>query len=131
MHHQKTKLVALNKRSSPGPRLTADQARRSLRVPDPQTVLGKRDPALLALMVAAVLRGRSWFLGDAQLRRREKHWILLDLGGNGPSRRIVSLSFWVKRLLDQWLEAAGIINGLLFRLLRKDGTVAIEEKGIE
>ncbi len=115
----------------PSPGLTADQAGRLLRVPDPHTILGKRDRALLALMVGCGLaRQEVVHLEMRNLRRREKRWVLLDLGGHGPSRRIVPLPFWVKRLLDRWLAAAGIAQGLLFRPLRKNGTVVPEEKAL-
>ncbi len=108
---------------SPKPGLTADQAGRLLRVPDPHTLFGKRNRALLAVMLGCGLRREELVHLDIRnLRRREKRWVLLNLGGHGTGGRTVPLPFWIKQLVDAWLKAAGISKGLLFCPLRKNGT---------
>jgi len=56
-----------------------------------ETVRGKRDRAILALLIACGLR-RAELVGlkkdDFQLR--EDHWVLADLVGNGKHIRTVS-----------------------------------------
>ena len=113
---------------SPQLGLTAGQAGRLLRVPDRHTSLGKRNRALLAVMLGCGLRREELVhLEVRHLRQREKRWVLLNLGGHGTGGRTVPLPSWVKQLLDAWLEAAGISQGLLFCPLRKNGRPKTEK----
>jgi len=48
---------------------------------------------------------------------------LLDLRGKGRRIRTVPVPYWVKRLLDRWLEESGVTAGPLFRTLRKGGAL--------
>ncbi len=109
------------------PTLTASEAGRLLAVPDAQTMLGKRDGALLALLLGCGLRRQELIgLQVRQLRQREGRWVLLRVGGNGGGQRTVPLPAWVKEQLDRWLQAAAIAKGALFRPVRKNGTVNLE-----
>src|SRR5262252_4436896 len=71
--------------------LSVDQARDLLRGLAMETARGKRDGAILALLIACGLR-RAELVGlkkdDFQLR--EDHWVLADLIGNGKHIRTVS-----------------------------------------
>ena len=72
--------------------LTKEQARELLAVPDRSTVKGKRDYAILALLVGCALRRRelaSLTAEDVQLR--ENRWVIADLRGKGG--RFVPLQF--------------------------------------
>ena len=62
--------------------LTKEQARELLAVPDRSTVKGKRDYAILALLVGCALRRRelaSLTVEDIQMR--ENRWVIADLCG--------------------------------------------------
>jgi integrase/recombinase XerD len=105
--------------------LSEKEAGRLLSVPDPQTRLGVRDRAILALLVACGLRRDELVrLEVRHLQQREGRWVLLDISGKGRRRRTVPVPLWVKRLLDHWLDGSGITAGPLFRTLRKGGRLA-------
>ena len=77
--------------------LTKEQARELLAVPDRSTVKGKRDYAILALLVGCALRRRelaSLTVEDIQMR--ENRWVIADLRGKGGRVRTVAVPLWVK-----------------------------------
>lgn len=81
--------------------LTEKEAGRAAQFPDPQTKLGRRDRAILALLVACGLRRDELVrLEVRHLQLREDRWVLLDIAGNGRRLRSVPVPHWVKRLLD-------------------------------
>src|SRR5437773_6515290 len=51
--------------------------------------------------------------GDFQVR--EDHWVIADLIGKGKHIRTVPVPVWAKRAVDEWIAAAGINNGIIFR----------------
>src|SRR6516165_3426145 len=62
--------------------LTAEQARALWQAPDHQILKGKRDRALLALLMACGLRRREAAqLRLADIQQREEHWAIVDLVG--------------------------------------------------
>ena len=66
----------------PGNWLTAEEARRLWQAPDPDTLKGKRDRAILAVLLGSGLRRRE--LADLHFRhlqQREEHWAIVDLVG--------------------------------------------------
>ena len=102
--------------------LTREQARELLRVPNRDTLIGKRDYALLAVLVGCGLRRAELASLDVEiLQLRENRWVLLDLRGKGRRIRTVPVPLWVKRGIDDWVNAAGIGEGKLFRSVRKGG----------
>ena len=56
------------------------------------------------------------------LQQREEHWAIVDLVGKGGHVRTVPVPDWVKKELDDWLAAAAIDRGKLFRKVSKAGT---------
>jgi len=56
------------------------------------------------------------------LQQREKHWAIVDLVGKGGHIRTVPVPGWVRNELDDWLAAAAIGRGSLFRRVTKAGT---------
>jgi site-specific recombinase XerD len=104
--------------------LSATDARSLWQSPDARTLKGKRDRAIIAVLLGCGLRRRE--LADLtfdHLQRREDHWAIVDLVGKGCHVRTVPFPEWVKRFLDEWLAAAGITNGKLFRCVCRSGTV--------
>ena len=49
------------------------------------------------------------------LQQREEHWAIVDLVGKGGHIRTVPLPDWVKTTIDEWLVAAAISAGRVFR----------------
>jgi integrase len=67
--------------------LTAEEARTLWQLPDPATLKGKRDRAILALLLGCGLRRRELTeLTVDHFQRREDHWVIVDLIGKRRSR---------------------------------------------
>ena len=104
--------------------LTREQARELLQVPDRSTLKGKRDYAILVLLVGCALRRAELATLDvATIQMREARWVLADLVGKGGRVRTVAVPLWVKHALNAWAAAAGIEDGRLLRRIRKGGKV--------
>jgi len=102
--------------------LTAEQGHALWQAPDHQRLKGKRDRALLALLLACGLRRHEAVaLTLDHLQQREEHWAIVDLVGKGGHVRTVPVPDWVRTELDDWLAAAGIDRGKLFRRVNKVG----------
>jgi site-specific recombinase XerD len=54
---------------------------------------------------------------------REEHWVLADLIGKGRHMRTIPVPGWVKSVVDAWIIAAQLQNGVLFRAISKTGKV--------
>jgi len=103
--------------------LTAEQGQALWQAPDRQRLKGKRDRALLALMLACGLRSHEVVaLTLDHLQQREEHWAIVDLLGKGGHVRTVPVPDWVRNELGEWLAAAAIDRGRLFRRVSKAGT---------
>jgi site-specific recombinase XerD len=75
--------------------LTADQSLRLLQAPEAETVRGRRDRAILALLLGCGLRRAE--VAQLQVRdvqQREEHWALVDLIGKGRHIRTVPVPDW-------------------------------------
>ncbi len=104
--------------------LTAEQSRRLLAAPDAQTIKGRRDRAILALMLGCGLRrGEVAELNVDHLQQREEHWVIADLIGKAAHIRTVPVPDWVKSAVDSWLASAAITNGRIFRCVSRRGSV--------
>src|SRR5437868_8883041 len=104
--------------------LTAEQGNALWQAPDRQRLKGKRDRALLALLLAGGLRRHEALaLTLDHLQQREEHWAIVDLVGKGGHIRTVPVPDWVGAELDDWLAAAAIDRGRLFRRVNKVGRI--------
>src|SRR3989440_10784228 len=102
--------------------LTAEQGQALWQAPDRERLKGKRDRALLALLLACGLRRHEAVaLTMDHLQQREEHWAIVDLMGKGGHVRTVPVPDWVRSELEVWLNAAGIDRGRLFRRVNKVG----------
>ena len=95
--------------------LTRDQAKELLRVPDRTTRKGKRDYAVLALLVGCALRRRELAALDiADVQQREGRWVIADLVGKGNRIRTFAVPLWVQTAIDTWAGRSGAERGPLF-----------------
>jgi site-specific recombinase XerD len=86
--------------------LTAGAAAALWQVPDGQTLTGKRNRAILAILLGCGLRRRE--LAELTLesfQRREERWTIVDLVGKGRHIRTVPVPNWVKeRSMRGWRQ---------------------------
>jgi len=94
-----------------GNRLTVDEARSLWQLPNMHTVKGKRDRAILAVLLGCGLRRRELIdLSFDHIQRREDHWAIVDLVGKGGHIRTVPMPAWVKQTIDDWQAVAEITH---------------------
>lgn len=104
--------------------LTVEQSVALWQSPDSRKVKGKRDRALLALLLACGLRRHEAVaLRLEHLEQREGHWAIVDLKGKAGHVRTVPVPDWVMAELQVWLNAAEIERGKIFRRVTKMGRV--------
>jgi len=85
-------------------------------VPDPSKLRGKRDRSLLAVLAACGLRRHEIAeLTTGHLQQREGHWAIVELAGKGGHIRTIPVPDWVYSVTSDWMVAAGIQTGKLFR----------------
>jgi hypothetical protein len=105
------------KRAAPWQRignwLTREQAQELLSLPDRESLKGKRDYAILALLLGCGLR-RTELVSEVKVGA---------IAGKGNRVRSVAVPAWVKAAIDAWTTAAGVTKGKIFRAVRKGGKV--------
>jgi site-specific recombinase XerD len=100
--------------------LSKEQAEQLLGQPDGSTHKGRRDRALLATMIGCGLRREEVSrLAVEHLQQRNERWVILDLVGKQGRVRTVPMAAWVKRLISQWIDGAGITKGPIFLRIRR------------
>src|SRR6202011_3283848 len=91
--------------------LTVDEARSLWQLPNMHSVKGKRDRAILAVLLGCGLRRRELIdLTFDHIQRREDHWAIVDLVGKGGHIRTVPMPNWVKQTIDDWLTVAEVVH---------------------
>ena len=101
-----------------------DQSKTLLAEPLSDDLRGKRDRAILALLIACGLRRAELVgLGTEDFQIREEHWVIADLIGKGKHIRTVPVPVWAKRAVDEWTMAAGINDGAIFRRVSRLGKI--------
>jgi integrase len=104
--------------------LTAEQAKKLLAVADRGSLRGKRDHAMIAMLVGCGLRrGELLVLRVDSIQSRDEHWVIADLLGKAGHIRTVPIPSWVKAAIDERKEAGCITEGALFRSINKTGRV--------
>ena len=102
--------------------LNGDQAQELLNAVPQSTLRGKRDAAVLGLLLGCGLRrSEAVSLRFDQLQLRENHWVIVDMVGKGGRLRTVPVPAWCKGLIDVWIRDSGVTEGRLFRRISKDG----------
>jgi integrase len=104
--------------------LSADQSSEVLRGANGDSVRAKRDYAMLAMLFGCGFR-RSELVGLEldEIQMRQGHWAVVDLIGKGGHIRTVPIPGWVKAALDQWMVAARVTEGRIFRAVARTGKV--------
>jgi site-specific recombinase XerD len=104
--------------------LTVEEARALWQIPSAHSLKGKRDRAILAVLLGCGLRrGELIDLTSDHIQRREDYWAIVDLIGKAGHVRTVPMPEWVKYTIDEWLDTADIRQGKLFRCVSRKGTV--------
>ena len=104
--------------------LTPQEAKRLLAVPDRGNLIGKRAFAILSVLLYCALRREELArLEMRHIQKREGRWVIVDLIGKRGRVRTVPIPDAAKTALDDWLAAAGIESGFLFRQLLRSGRV--------
>ncbi len=102
--------------------LTADQGKALLQNSRSETLRGKKDHAILAVLLGCGLRrAETVTMRMEDLQLREEHWIIADLVGKGRHIRTVPMPAWVKKAVDEWTTAAEISEGVIFRRINRKG----------
>src|SRR6202161_3206088 len=102
--------------------LTAEQGQALWQAPNRDEMKGKRDRALLAVLLACGLRRHELAaLAVGHLQQREGHWAIVDLRGKAAHVRTVPVPDWVRGLLGDWMKSDGITSGSLFRRVSSAG----------
>ncbi len=104
--------------------LNKEQAETLLRLPDLSTLKGKRDRALLSVMIGCGLRrSEAAALNLEDIQQRDGRWAIVDLTGKHNRIRTVPMPGWTKVDIDIWTSAAGIEAGRVFRAVHKGGGI--------
>jgi integrase len=104
--------------------LTKEQAETMLRLPDVSTLKGKRDRALLSLLIGCGLRrSEAAGLNVEDIQQRDGRWVVPDLLGKHGRIRTVPMPGWTKVDIDAWLASAGITSGRIFCAVHKGGGI--------
>ena len=91
--------------------LTSAGARELLGIPDSGSVRGKRDRAILAVLLGCGLRrSETAAVSIAQFRIVEDRWVIADLVGKHGRIRTVPVPIWAKAAVDEWCRVGSIIE---------------------
>jgi site-specific recombinase XerD len=100
--------------------LTREEAQTWLNAPNTRTIRGRRDRALLAVLIGCGLRrSEAAGLTFEHIQQRDGRWVLVDLIGKRDKIRSVPMPNWAKAAIDEWSKTAGVSEGLVFRAINK------------
>jgi integrase len=102
--------------------LSGDQAQKLLNVVPQDTLHGRRDAAVIGLLLGCGLRrSEAVDLRVDQLQLRESHWVIVAMVGKAGRLRTVPVPVWCKALIDDWLRDSRVAGGKVFRRVSKSG----------
>ena len=104
--------------------LTREEAQSWLGAPDKRTMKGRRDRALMAVLIGCGLRrSEAAGLTFEHVQQRDGRWVLVDLIGKRDKIRSVPMPNWAKVAIDGWGATSGVAEGLVFRAVNKGDRV--------
>src|SRR5262245_8446214 len=110
--------------------LSLRQAQDLLNAPDIATLRGRRDRAILAVLLGCGLRrSEAAALTFAHIQQRDGRWCVVDLVGKHGRVRTAPMPTWVKVAIDAWTSAAELVEGYVFRRVNRAGRVSNEGLG--
>src|SRR5215813_5060835 len=97
-----------------------EQAHDLLAQPEISSMEGRRDRAILAVLLGCALRRSELAaLECGHIQQRDGRWVFVDLVGKGKRIRTVPIPPFVKVAIDAWTAAARLSEGPLFRRVRR------------
>lgn len=100
--------------------LTREEAQAWLGAPDKRTMRGRRDLALLAVLIGCGLRrSEAAGLTFEHVQQRDGRWVLVDLIGKRDKIRSVPMPNWAKAAIDEWSSRSGVSESVVFRAVNK------------
>lgn len=107
--------------------LTKDHTEQLISTPDINTLIGKRDRAILAAAILTGLRRDELAnLNFEHIQQREGRWIIANITGKGNRTRTIPMQAYAKAAIDNWIQAAGIDSGYIFRGVNKGDNLSSE-----
>jgi site-specific recombinase XerD len=104
--------------------LTVQQVEELLSLPNSDTVKGKRDRALLGVLIGAGLRrAEAAALNFDDIQQRDGRWVILDLVGKHERVRTVPIPGWCKVAIDVWADSMQLHSGRVLRPLNRAGRI--------
>jgi integrase len=104
--------------------LSRGEAEHLISAPNATTNHGKRDRALLSVLIGCGLRRREVAaLTVEHIQLRDARWVIVDLVGKGGRVRSVPMPSWTKSAIDSWIDVSEIISVTLFRSLTNGGRI--------
>jgi integrase len=104
--------------------LTVEQGRALLSTFDRISLRGKRDYAMVAVLLGCGLRRAELAAAQVQdVQQREDHWVFADLIGKGGHIRTVPIPDWVAEAVRAWMTEACITAAAVFRPINKAGRI--------
>jgi integrase len=102
--------------------LGREDIERLLQAPGGASIRALRDGAILALLFGGGLRRSEVpIVTVEQFRIVEERWVIVDLMGKHGRVRSVPIPPWTKEAVDEWIKAAEVTTGKLFRQIDKCG----------
>lgn len=109
--------------------LTQRQAKKLLTIPDPETLKGRQQLVVIALLMGCALRREEAAdLTVSMLQPRGGHWIIANLQGKGGRVRTIPIPPWAIDIIHNWQNATGVKDGKLLRAVGKGGRLSGRRK---
>jgi integrase/recombinase XerD len=107
--------------------LAKQQAQKLLNAPDTDTLKGLRDRAIFAVLIGCGLRrAEAVNLLLDHIQQRDGRWVLVDLIGKRNKVRSVPMPNWAKQAIDEYVRAADLTEGVVFRPVNRGGHMTRE-----